>query len=237
MRNVAILMLLAAGVAFGQTGPVYAKVLSNSVTTGATASIRLASNNQFHQLTVYPSDITASSCSGGWSGQVQLEASTDGVTWIQFGNPITAVADSTGAYTSTAGAFGYVRVNYVSGNTTACALSVWYSGTISGYPSFNTPVPPTTVPTQIAGNAALYSGQQAVTGTAAALATQAVKQACVKALKGNVINVYVGPSGVSDATGYELAPDEAVCLPVNNVNLIYVIARTTGASVSWTGTN
>jgi hypothetical protein len=89
---------------------------------------------------------------------------------------------------------------------------------------------------QEVGNAAVLSGQQAVTAAAVALATNASKNVCLKALIGNTINVYAGPTGITISTGMELAPGDAVCLPVNNSNLLYVIASTTGASVSWIGT-
>jgi len=94
-----------------------------------------------------------------------------------------------------------------------------------------------TVPVQTVGDGAVLSNQQGVTGSAVALASHNAKTACVKALIGNTINVYVGPSGVTDSTGMELAPGQAVCLPVTNTNLLYVIASTTGASVSWIATN
>jgi len=89
----------------------------------------------------------------------------------------------------------------------------------------------------IYGALAVLSGQQAVTASAAALATNATKNACVEALVGNTINVYLGPSGVSISTGIELPPGATVCWPVMNTNLIYVIASTTGASVSWFASN
>lgn len=89
----------------------------------------------------------------------------------------------------------------------------------------------------IAGNGAVLSGQQSVTGSAVALATNAAKAACVKALVSNVINVFVGPSAITTSTGYLLAPGESACLPVTNTNLLFVIASTTGASVSWLGSN
>ena len=95
----------------------------------------------------------------------------------------------------------------------------------------------TSLPVSIAGNAAILSGQQAVTGSAVALATNTVKNICIKALLGNTINVYVGPTGVTTATGYELDPGANVCMPVTNTNLPFVIASTTGASVSWIATN
>jgi hypothetical protein len=94
-----------------------------------------------------------------------------------------------------------------------------------------------TQPVQPVGNGAILSNQQAVTGTAAALATNACRKALIKALAANTINVYVGPSGVTIATGFELAPGESVSLDISNTNLAFVIASTTGASVSWIATN
>lgn len=92
-------------------------------------------------------------------------------------------------------------------------------------------------PVTVVGNAAVTSGQVAVTGTAAALGGGAAKNVCVKALNANVLTVYVGGSGVTTATGMELAASQAVCLPVNNSGNLYVIASSTGASVSWIATN
>jgi len=94
-----------------------------------------------------------------------------------------------------------------------------------------------TVPVAQQGNAALLSGQQAVTGTAAALATHASKSVCVKALLANTINVYVGTTGVTTSTGFELTPGAGLCMALSNVNLVFVVASTTGASVSWASTN
>ena len=94
-----------------------------------------------------------------------------------------------------------------------------------------------TVPVNQQGRATVLSGQQAVTGSAVALATNTVKGICVKALAGNTINVYLGPSGITTSTGFELAPGGGVCSPVTNSNLLYVIASTTGASVSWLASN
>jgi hypothetical protein len=94
-----------------------------------------------------------------------------------------------------------------------------------------------TQPVQSVGNGAVLSNQQAVTATAAALASNACRKALIKALVANSINVYVGPSGITTSTGYELGPGEAVTLDITNTNLVFVIASTTGASVSWIATN
>lgn len=86
------------------------------------------------------------------------------------------------------------------------------------------------------GNASLLSGQQSVTASAVALASNASKTVCVKALASNSINVFVGPSGETTSTGFLLAPGEGTCQPLANTNLVFVIASTTGASVSWIAT-
>jgi hypothetical protein len=91
--------------------------------------------------------------------------------------------------------------------------------------------------TTIAGNATVLSGQQAVTNAAVALATNTVKNICVKALAGNTQNVYVGPTGITTSTGMELAAGDAYCSPVTNTNLIFVIAAAGGQSVSWIAEN
>jgi hypothetical protein len=91
--------------------------------------------------------------------------------------------------------------------------------------------------TTIAGNATMFSGQQAVTNAAAALATNTVKNICVKALSTNTASVFIGPSGVTTATGLELAADDSYCGPVTNTNLIFVIAAAGGSTVSWFAQN
>jgi hypothetical protein len=87
------------------------------------------------------------------------------------------------------------------------------------------------------GNPTVLSDQQAVTASAVALATNTAKNICVVAPTTNQITVYVGPSGITTATGFPLAPGAGVCVPVTNTNLLFVIASTTGASVGWIGTN
>ena len=82
----------------------------------------------------------------------------------------------------------------------------------------------------------LFSGQQAVTGSAATLASQPLsKGMCITALSTNSISVYIGPSGVTTSTGIELPAKASYCLAVSNANAVYVIASTTGASVTWSG--
>lgn len=92
----------------------------------------------------------------------------------------------------------------------------------------------TTTPT---GAAAVLSNQVAVTASAVALASNPCKQVTVKALVGNTIAVYIGPAGISTATGYELIAGDSITVAVSNTNLLHLIASTTGASISWIAVN
>jgi hypothetical protein len=91
--------------------------------------------------------------------------------------------------------------------------------------------------TFITGNASLLTGQQAVTASAVALPTNAAKTVCIWGLYTNTIPIYFGASGVSTSTGVPLLAGQPTCQPLNNSNLVYVIATTTGASVAWALTN
>lgn len=84
---------------------------------------------------------------------------------------------------------------------------------------------------------AILAGQQAVNGTAAALASNTTKEVCVKAFLANTVNVYVGPSGVTTSTGLELGPGDSYCTRVTNSNALFVIASGAGPSVSWAARN
>jgi hypothetical protein len=82
----------------------------------------------------------------------------------------------------------------------------------------------------------ILAGQQAVTATAAALPSNALtKGLCVEALSTNSISIFVGPSGVTTSTGIELPPKASYCPALSNSNELYVVASTTGASVTWSG--
>lgn len=183
--------------------------------------------------------------SGASSISIELDGASTGTT---FGTPgsfaaLTGVAPgSANPSTATAGADialapvvipAYLQVNI----TTLNAGTVrWFA---IGYRPNATTTPGTGFGSFVftAPNSNFLSGQQAVTGTAAALASNSSKNVCVKALISNTINVYIGPSGTTTATGDELTPGEGRCYTLSNTNLIFVVASTTGASVSWSATN
>lgn len=78
------------------------------------------------------------------------------------------------------------------------------------------------------------SGRQAVTASAVALGSLAALRAVnIKAMSTNAASVFVGTSGVTTATGYELAAGDSITLPITNANLAFVIAVATGSSVCY----
>ncbi len=110
----------------------------------------------------------------------------------------------------------------------------------------NTPVSAANpLPTVLAGGsasnpngnpAAPYTGQQALTTAAAALPNRAlVNGIVVQALSSNTGTVYVGPAGVTSATGYPLAPGQAVSFGVTNANSIAILGQTTTDLVAFAG--
>jgi hypothetical protein len=112
-----------------------------------------------------------------------------------------------------------------------------FSVRLSNGSSFITPTTPSDTQPVAFATGTPFSGQQAVTASAAALPSNAARAVCVKAASSNAISVYIGPSGVSTSTGLELEPGDKVCAPVANSNVLYVVASTTGASVSFMGVN
>jgi hypothetical protein len=85
--------------------------------------------------------------------------------------------------------------------------------------------------------AAPFSGQKTSTGSAVAIATSQafVNGVIVQALSTNAASVYVGPSGITTSTGFELQPGQATSMAVNNLNAVFVIASSSGDGVCYIG--
>lgn len=81
---------------------------------------------------------------------------------------------------------------------------------------------------------AMLSGQQAATGTAAALPSGSlVNGVIVQALSTNTASVYVGKTGVTTSTGFELQPGQATSVAVANLSDVFIVGNT--QSVCWIG--
>ena len=76
--------------------------------------------------------------------------------------------------------------------------------------------------------AAVIAGQQTATASAAALPSNALQV-------GVVMKIYVGPSGVTAASGYPLTAGEAISYAVSNTNVIYIIGSNTTDVLAFTG--
>lgn len=69
-----------------------------------------------------------------------------------------------------------------------------------------------------------YTAQQTSTTGAVSLPTKALANgAVVKALSTNTGTVYIGPAGVTAATGYPLLAGEAISFAVGNLNQLFII--------------
>ena len=80
------------------------------------------------------------------------------------------------------------------------------------------------------------AGHQTSTGTAVAIGSGAlVNGAIIQALAANAGNVYIGPSGVSTSTGFQLQPGQATSIAVSNLGAIYLISATSGDGICYIG--
>lgn len=94
-------------------------------------------------------------------------------------------------------------------------------------------------PVAIVDTQADFSHNQTTIGTEAvqliAASTPCKKGVLVKALSTNSGIVYVGKTGVTTGTGYELTAGEVVMIEADNVNKVYGIASAADQKVCWIG--
>lgn len=82
--------------------------------------------------------------------------------------------------------------------------------------------------------ATVYNGSKTVpTVTAETIGSQATTSVTIKALSTNTVAVYVGTTGVTTSTGFELLAGESVTLDVNNLSKIYVISGSSSQVVRY----
>lgn len=80
------------------------------------------------------------------------------------------------------------------------------------------------------------AGQVAVGVAAAAIGSNVlVEGVIVQALSTNTATIFVGPSGVTTATGFELQPGQATSIAVNNTNVIYAISGSAAQKLCYVG--
>jgi hypothetical protein len=178
------------------------------------------------------------------SGNLQdVATDSSGNVGVNLQNAVPAGTNAIGNVNQTIGVAGFGKVT---DGTNTAAVKAASTAVAAGDPSLavglspNSPLPAGTnsiggVTTQPTGFGSLVEFQQAVTASAAALPSNAAHSFCVKALPTNALTVYLGGSGVTTSTGYPLQPGDWFCYQLSNTNLVYVIASSTGSSVSITG--
>lgn len=167
--------------------------------------------------------------SGGSAVTFAMDGSDDNVNWV---SAIVTVDGVIGGATPVAVnapnmPFKFIRGRVVTGvaSTTISYISLISQGT-------------TIAPTGPGLPALPLSGQTTSTGTAVAISTSSLpllNGVIVQALAGNSGNVYVGATGVTTSNGFQLQPGQATSLAVNNLNVVYVIAATSGDGVCYLG--
>jgi hypothetical protein len=132
MKNIILFLLLSLPVLGQRSDTVFKVVFNATTTTGPSAPI--TNNGQsYHLITYIVTSTPAHTCSIFWTnGQIQLEGSFDNVTYSRIGQPVTSLQEGFPAQSWAWGAYPYIRLNYIAGNTVDCALTANYSGSLTG---------------------------------------------------------------------------------------------------------
>lgn len=132
MRKLLLLLLLSLPVMAQRSDTVFKVVFDRTTTLGPSTPI--TNNGQSYHLVTYSVASTpAHTCSIFWTnGQIQLEGSFDNTTYVRIGQPVTSLQEGFPAQSWAWGAYPYIRINYIAGDTTNCALTANYSGSLTG---------------------------------------------------------------------------------------------------------
>jgi len=86
------------------------------------------------------------------------------------------------------------------------------------------------------GATAVVAGQATVTGAESALSSAVARRVRIRALIGNTDTVYLGPTGVTAATGYPLEPgDLTPPLELSNLNVVHAFTPTGSQKIAFLG--
>lgn len=84
--------------------------------------------------------------------------------------------------------------------------------------------------------AALSAGVQATTTAAVRMANFAfISQVTLHAPASNVAVLTAGASGVTQGVGYVMEPGSSLTLPIQNLNMLYLIGANTTDKLTWIG--
>lgn len=95
---------------------------------------------------------------------------------------------------------------------------------------------PVVISSDQAVQTSIVSGQATIGTVATQLTSNTLKQGVIiKASNANTGILYLGASGVTTGSGFELSGGETITVPVNNTNILYVIASSANQVVSFIG--
>jgi hypothetical protein len=141
MRKVLATIALFCSGCFGQAPPLNPnqQIFASVSTTGPSAVVQnngAAEHTFLYNFVNAPAQNCAAAIAGGAWSVFQFQGSGDGNTWFPLTSMYTsavsgnAAAATSGLFTAY-GAYPYVRVNVlIFGNSTACRLNGWYSGSL-----------------------------------------------------------------------------------------------------------
>lgn len=132
MKKILLFLLLSLPVMAQRSDTIFKVVFTATQTLGPSAPI--TNNGQsYHLVTYIVSDAPTKTCGVSWTnGQIQIEGSFDNTTYVRIGQPVTSLQSGFPATTWAWGAYPYLRINYIAGDTTNCLLTANYSGSLSG---------------------------------------------------------------------------------------------------------
>ncbi len=131
MKKLLFILLLATMMYGQRSDTIYFPAFTNAVATGTSTVTNIGQS--YHLLTVTATNAPAHVCAvWGANGRIELQGSYDNLTWVRIGQPINALVTNYSILTWGYGAFPYVRVNYISGDTVNCAITVTYTGSLYG---------------------------------------------------------------------------------------------------------
>lgn len=178
-------------------------------TTGAASAANQTNGNQKTQVTNFPTNqqvVGAAADGSPASGNPVLMAFLDNSGNVEVPDLTTAGALKTDASATT---------QPVSGTVAATQSGSWNVGTTS---------------------ATVNVGQQTSNTTAVQISsssTPSTNGILVQGLSANTASVYVGGSGVTTATGFELQPGQAAPFTCSNITALYVIGSNSTDKVCW----
>lgn len=191
---------------------------------------------------------------GSGTHTLQVQVTVDGSTWVNITGSNQLINAVTGAYIASGNitANGIYQAD-ISGCSGVRVITTAYTSgpavgivkvtnatamvSLDGQPTISTAQSGTW--TMGSKTATLSTGQKTLGSSSTQMTSTSVAPTngvIVQALSGNAASVYVGVSGVTTSTGFELQPGQAVGLVPTNQNVIYGISTNGTDGVCWVTT-